>query len=273
MRTLILGAAFAALLPTTLLAQRDDDDGVRQRDTTFRWEGTVPEGKWLILRNLNGAVRVEAASGNKVEVSGVKRWRRGNPDDVRITVEKFGAAKDNVIICALWSESAECDEDGYRSNRDGGDHWSNRRNDVSVDFTVKLPKGVKIETSSVNGSVRINGATSLVEATTVNGSVEAWSSAGPVRASTVNGDVDVHMKDPGTGDLDYATVNGSVTIELPPSLDAEIDMSTVNGSLRSDFPLTVNGRVSPRHMRATIGSGGRRIKVRTVNGSVELKKT
>jgi hypothetical protein len=35
----------------------------------------------------------------------------------------------------------------------------------------------------------------------------------------------------------------------------------------------VSGRINPRRIRATIGSGGRRISLETVNGSVELRKS
>jgi hypothetical protein len=50
-------------------------------------------------------------------------------------------------------------------------------------------------------------------------------------------------------------------------------MSTVNGSLNSEFPLTVQGRISKHRINATINGGGRRITLKTVNGSVDLKKT
>jgi hypothetical protein len=49
-------------------------------------------------------------------------------------------------------------------------------------------------------------------------------------------------------------------------------METVNGSLQSDFPITMQGRFNPRHLRAKIGEGGPTVRLRTVNGSVELKK-
>jgi len=76
----------------------------------------------------------------------------------------------------------------------------------------------------------------------------------------------------GSGDLEYSTVNGSIEIEVPSNLDADLDMRTVNGSLTSDFELKIEGRVNPRRMRATIGKGGRRLRLETVNGSVELRK-
>jgi DUF4097 and DUF4098 domain-containing protein YvlB len=106
----------------------------------------------------------------------------------------------------------------------------------------------------------------------VNGRVEAASLGGPVTASTVNGNVDVRMATLGDKDLDFTTVNGSLTVELPAQLDAEIELSTVNGRINADYPLTLSGRINPRHIRATIGKGGRRIKFTTVNGSVTLKK-
>ena len=262
-RTLLAVAALAAAAPIAAAQSRSSND--------FSWEGRIPAGRWLYVRNLNGAIRVERATGDKAEVTAVKRWRRGNPEDVRIEVEKVGSGDSDVIICAFWTENASCDEDGYRSR--GDDNWRGRRdNDVSVEFTVKLPAGVKIGVSSVNGDVRIGGATAEVEAETVNGGVEATSTGGPVHATTVNGDVDVQMRELGTGDLEYSTVNGSITIVVPDNLDADLDMRTVNGSLSADFPITLTGRVNPRHLRATIGKGGRRIKFSTVNGSIDIKK-
>ena len=141
-----------------------------------------------------------------------------------------------------------------------------------MDFVVKLPKNTRLDVSTVNGSVRIDGATSEVNAHTVNGGIDAVSSGGPVTASTVNGDVNVRMGDTGSEDLRYSTVNGSITVEVPGALDADVEMSTVNGSLSSDYPMTIQGRLDPRHMRATIGKGGRDISFRTVNGSVRLVK-
>ena len=242
----------------------------QRNDRDFSWDGRITSGKWLYVRDLNGSIRVDRATGDRAEVTAVKRSRRGNPEDVRIETRRIGGDDGDVIICAFWTENASCDEDGYRSHGD-----NNRRdhdNDTSVEFTVKLPAGVRLNVSTVNGGVTVAGATSEVRASTVNGRVSAASSGGPVNASTVNGDIEVRMKELGTGDLEYSTVNGSIEIEVPANLDADLDMRTVNGSLSADFPITLQGRVNPRRMRATIGKGGRRIRLETVNGSVELRK-
>lgn len=263
MKPALLGTLLAATAPVVPAPQALHAQGTPD----FTWEGRIPRGRWLYVRNLNGPIRVDRASGDKAEVIGEKRVRRGSGDAVRIEVKKL--SNDDVIICAIWNENTTCDEEGYRTR--GNDGW-NRRNEVSVEFTVRLPDGVKLVSSSVNGSLRIEGATSEIEASTVNGGITASTTGGPVRASTVNGSIEVRMRETGTEDLEFETVNGSVDIELPASLNAELDMRTVNGRVSSDFPLTLSGRINPRHIRATIGKGGQRLKVSTVNGSVDIRK-
>ena len=42
-------------------------------------------------------------------------------------------------------------------------------------------------------------------------------------------------------------------------------------SIDTDFPITIKGRFGPKHMSGTIGRGGRRLVLETVNGSIELR--
>jgi len=112
-----------------------------------------------------------------------------------------------------------------------------------------------------------------VIASTVNGRVEVATSTGPVNAKSVNGSVNVRMDElQGDEDLDFSTVNGSVSVEVPSNFAGDLVMETVNGSLTTDFPLMISGKMNPKHIRATIGKGGRRVRMTTVNGSIELRK-
>ena len=265
-----LALAFLAITSSAAAQERGSSD----RD--FRWDGAISSGRWVYARNLNGSVRVERASGSRLEVVAVKRWRRGNPEDVRVEVTRVGNGQGDVLICALWRDvTTECDEQGYRTEnrrRDRGRWDRDNDDDVSLDITVRVPDGVKIDVSSVNGGLDISGATAEVEAHTVNGGIEARSSGGPVNASTVNGEIDVRMGAIGSGNLDFSTTNGSITVTVPDGLNADITMRTVNGSVGSDFPMTVNGRISPRRIAATIGRGGMKIDLTTVNGSIDLRR-
>lgn len=240
-----------------------------QRQTeqnAFTWAGRVPTGHWIRVRNLSGEITVTASNSDRVEVTATKQWRRSDPQSVRFEVRKFGANDEDVLICAIWTDRTDCDERGYESH-------NVRNNDVSVQFRVMVPRGVKVGVSSVNGAVSVEGATSEVEASTVNGEVEATSSGGPVNASTVNGSVTARLgRFDNDEDLNFSTVNGSVLAEFTGELDADIELSTVNGRFQTDYPVTINGRLDPRHLRARLGQGGRRIRLSTVNGNVELRR-
>src|SRR3712207_2053342 len=125
----LLGAALAAMLLTPTLAAAQERARERDRDRdrydrregprdpgAFRWDGRIPEGSWIRVRNLNGGITVEEADGDEVEVRAEKHWRRGDPEDVRFEVKRDG---DNVTICALWFDNSECDADSYRTRGRG----------------------------------------------------------------------------------------------------------------------------------------------------------
>ena len=241
-----------------------------QSSTTWNWTGQLGDGRTVYLRNINGEVRIEQGTGNTVEVRAEKRWRRGDPDDVRIEARMTGSGSGDVLICALWFERATCDENGYRghSDRDRRD----RDNDVSVHFVVTVPAHARVDASTVNGGLTVEGTRGDIRASTVNGSVEARSTAGRVEASTVNGSITVRTTVSGASGVEYSTVNGAITIELPASAAADVDLSTVNGRISSDFAMTLEGSINPRRVRATIGAGGPTIRARTVNGSIRVRK-
>lgn len=263
-RTLMRAVVAGALLVGATAAAH------AQGSTAWNWTGQLGEGRTVYLRNINGDVRIELGSGNTVEVRAEKRWRRGDPDDVRIEARMTGSGAGDVLICALWFERATCDEDGYRGNSDRSRR--DRHNDVSVRFVVTVPAHARVDASTVNGELIVEGTRGDIRASTVNGDVEARSTAGRVEATTVNGSITVRPAVSGTTGVEYSTVNGAITIELPASAAAEVDLSTVNGRISSDFAMTLAGSINPRRIRATIGAGGATIRARTVNGSIRVRK-
>ena len=270
MHALSFRAARLLAIPAVLLATAATPLAAQEETDSWSWNGRVAPGNTLILKNMNGAVRVERAGGPEVEIQAEKRARRGSTDHVRIETSRLGGGDGDVLVCALWGERASCDEDSYRNSGDRNMRGQ-ERNQVTVDFTVRVPDGVRLDLSTVNGELRIEGATDQVRARTVNGSINAASLGGPVTARTVNGSIRVSMGDSGGEDLEYQTVNGSITIEMPERVNADVAMSTVNGSIDSDFPMTVQGRISRRSVNATLGSGGRKLSAKTVNGSIKLR--
>ena len=263
MRFAILGFTVATVtwLSTGNAHMHHSSSAPKQGDR-WSWHGVVAQGKSIEIRGINGDISAEAATGNEVEVTAVKRARRSDPDEVHIEVVN---GDNGVTICAVYpGDNNHCEQGGGRMNT--------RNNDVSVEFTVRVPRGVGFDGNTVNGDVEASGLTGNVEANTVNGSVRLETSGGDASGSSVNGGVTATVHDVGSHALRFHSVNGSLNITLPAATSADVDARTVNGSIDTDFPLTVNGRMSPRHISGTIGSGGRHLELETVNGSIRLHK-
>ena len=267
-----LALAFPAAVLLLAAPAAAQQSGVADNGTRFNWNGTVQPGAWIVVRNMNGPVSVKAASGRTADISGTKRAEDGG-DLAYVHFVSKPLANGGILVCALWGDNSDCDEDSYHSHNNNDEDYGRRRRNVEVEFTVSLPAGVNVRVGSVNGDVEVAGATAEVSASTVNGEVRAASSGGPVGASTVNGDVRASMRTLGTGSLEYKTVNGSIELELPASLNADVELRTVNGGFETDFPMTLSGRVSPRRLSGKIGTGGRDLRATTVNGSITLRKT
>lgn len=239
-----------------------------QSRDSWSWSGNVPDGGTLEVRNVNGLVKAERG-GDRIEITATKRATRGSVDAVEIRVEQDG---DNVIVCALWPNhsagSTGCRTDGMRPRRND---WK-VRDEVEVEFTVRVPRGVRFDGSTVNGDVEARGLTAEARVTTVNGSalVETTDMA---EATSVNGDVTARMgRMTGTRPLKLSSVNGDVSISVPGDAAFDLDASTVNGDIDSDFPITVNGKLRKQQLRGVVNGGGRRLSLNTVNGSVRIAK-
>jgi DUF4097 and DUF4098 domain-containing protein YvlB len=234
----------------------------------FHWQGFIAPGMTVEIKGVNGNVSAEPASGRDVEVVAVKKSRKSDAEDVRVeVVEHHGG----VTVCAVYPTPPNSRRPNECKPGDEGQMNVNN-NDVMVQFTIKVPKGVRFVGRTVNGDVETGALDGPLSLTTVNGSI-AFSTTSYAEARCVNGGIrgEMNARD-WDEDLEFAAVNGSITLTLSDGLNANVDAKTVNGDLSSDFPLTVSGRWSPRRLTGTLGSGGRALKLETVNGSIKLRR-
>jgi hypothetical protein len=233
----------------------------------FHWREPLAAGRRIEIKGVNGSVEAEPASGGEVEVTAVKRARRSNPEDVRIEVVRHD---DGVTICAVYPNVDGREPNTCEPGRSG--HMNVRDNDTSVNFTVRVPAGVRFNGSTVNGKVEANNLNADVDVSTVNGSVNV-STTGLARAKTVNGSIVAVMgRADWSDELEFKTVNGGIDVSFPASLSAQVEAKTLNGDISSDFPMTVTGTFSKRRLTGAIGGGGRDLRLETVNGSVQIRR-
>lgn len=227
----------------------------------WTYRAPISPGQRLWVRNVVGPVSVEPTTGSFVEIRAVKSFRRSDPASVALVATPN---REGLAVCAVGVDSLVC-APGVEIT---GPH---RHSDVAVAFTIRVPYGVRIDIATVSGAVHVRGASAPVTVRTVNGAVDAETDAGPVNAVTVNGSVRAIVRGFGdTGSVQLATVNGAVTAELPAHLDAVIEAATLHGRVVSDFPLTLEDALVAHRASGTVGTGGRKVELHTVNGSVRL---
>jgi hypothetical protein len=251
----------------------DTPAGPRRTGETWTHRAHMSAGQVVWVRDMRGSIRVEPARGESLEVSAVKSFSQSDPGSVRVEAVP---TDDGVAICALWGHGegeGKVDADARCGPGDAYKAGSAHHNDVGVEFTVWLPRGVRIYATTVTGAVRVAGATAPVVAGTVDGAVDAETTKGPLQAYSVNGSVHATVRGfADTGAVKLTTLNGSVTLELPAGLDATVSANTVNGAITNDFPLKTTDKIVMHHAAGVIGDGGRRVELKAVNGSIRLKK-
>ena len=291
-------AALLAALPALVNAQTL----LGRNDSVFTWRGALAAGALLTVKNNNGPIDVRPATGNQVELRAEKRARYGNVTDAAFDIGTSGNG--DVTICSTFRGNNPCDEDRHWRDDDDDGHRS-----VTVAMSVLVPRGARVRVATGNGAVTVEGVGGEVNAATGTGRVRVVGTEGAVRVATGNGDVDVRdvkgavrvstgngrvavttAQGPvearsGNGDIDvrmtalrasedmtFSTGSGDVRVTLPTNYNGELDATTGNGTISSDFDLKLEGRMNPRRVRATIGSGGARLRLATGNGGLEVRK-
>jgi hypothetical protein len=254
----------------------------------FRWSGRLGRGQEIEINGIIGNVTAVATSGDQVEVIGRRRGR--GAADVRIEAVE---TRDGITICTIYPQRAGRGN-GRRTDVDGdgpcrGNNGNVDGDDAAIDFTVRVPAGVKLAANTVAGDIVAEGLRSPVDVGSVSGDVRV-STSGPARASTVSGDVTAAFGQTDGEEMEFASVSGDVTLRLAGSVGAEVEAQTLSGEIHSDFPLRrghmtdddddddddgrgiqVNVRIG-QSARGTIGRGGAELSVTTISGDIRLER-
>lgn len=261
-RTLTILVAAAGLGSATITENNVNNN-------TFNWTTHLTRGQLIEIKGINGSIRAEGTDGDDVEVIAEKSGRRFDPADVEIAVVDNG---NGSTVCAVYPSKHGISPRTSSDCRPGsGGRLSTGNNDVKVEFTVRVPNGVRFIGRTVNGSIQAVHLGADVEARTVNGKINV-TTTGTALAETVNGSIHAALGS-AAGDTarKFRTVNGSIELELSGDVNAAFAASTVNGHIDSDFPITMHGHFMNRHVHGTVGCGGQELRISTVNGSITLR--
>ncbi len=214
---------------------------------TFHWSGRVAPGQLLEIRCVNGSIHAAPAKDDTVDVIA---YRTGAARAETLIGVEVVQQSGSVTISAPSPDNVVAAE--------------------SIDFYVRVPRGVRFVARTVNGHVEAKALEADTEVHTVNGDV-LLSTDHAAQGDTVNGTIDATV-----GRIDgasrFSTVNGEITLAMPSCVRARVHATTRNGSIRSEFPLSMRGVSPAREAQGNIGHGGPELTVDTVNGTIRLKQ-
>ena len=277
-----------------------NSEGIVSRETkTFKVAG-IPE---VQLDTFDGAIEVHSWDRNEVEVEVEKRaMEQSLVDEMQVFVEQEGDKVivkvtrpsrpefDGVQIGVNFSPSARLRVALPRNSQltaTSGD-GSITVEDVSGKITLTTSDGSvrgsrvsgEILIRSGDGSIRLERAEGKLDLETEDGSIGVEARPTALRARTADGSIrlDVEPDTTMVEDWDVQTADGSVTLSLPGSFNAELDAETRDGTVRANHPAVSDESRSGedreerrRTLKATLGSGGRTLKVRTGDGTIRIE--
>lgn len=216
----------------------------------------------LKVAEIDGSVKVEAVDSDQItmvaRVSG----------DYEV---KAGAENEGLFVTRIDGGTLRIG----REERDRGRKFEIPfifgRDEVEIDYELRVPKTVSLALSTVNGRISTRGENEgETELVTVNGTIDA-ETAGTheLRAVTVNGRVRARFLRSFDG-AQFRTVNGGVEAYLPQNASFRVDLSQLNGDFEAEFPLSIHSNPGSRRVSGEVNGGQHELKITTVNGDVEL---
>jgi hypothetical protein len=249
-------AAIATILLISPLALGSSDRLTEEFHKTYPLSA---QGR-IELDNINGDVHISTWERNEVQVDAVKSAR---------SKERLDEAQIEV--------SSDADHLSILTRYPGHDHtfWNDTWHDnpASVEYTLTVPRQARLDAIKlVNGGLELRGLAGEVRASCVNGRVDAKNLTGRAELKTVNGELEAQVEQLGASSLRFSSVNGMVRVTLPSDASAEISARTISGGISNDFGLeTARHQFVGHSLHGELGSGGTRVELSTVNGSIEIR--
>jgi DUF4097 and DUF4098 domain-containing protein YvlB len=230
--------------------------------------------------HLDGAV---STGGGMVKIEGVTGNLSGTSGSGPTTYIRSGSATSvgmdggaDAISIVTGSSRRTVSASAIRMTSAGGD--------------IRLPEapdGAYVSTGG--GHIRIGPSSGKVFAETGGGPIDIGPVSGSVEAVTGAGDVRIELKGSDNHSVNVSSGTGEVTLDLPADLNATLDLETAYTNnfgrktrITGDFPVRTTETTTwddehgtpRRYVRArqTIGKGGPLIRIRTVNGDINLQR-
>ncbi|TGE24569.1 hypothetical protein E5K00_04975 [Hymenobacter aquaticus] len=247
-----------------------------------------PGRSTLAIYNIDGPVRVQGTTGNKVVLEVTRIIRADTEADLALGKQEavLGAYQRNDSVVAYLAGPYDS-RPGFNRNRNSS------RRDIDYHFTfeyvVKVPARMHLTVSTINnGAVLVQDVSGPLKARNINGAVTLRNVKGATEVGTINGNVVAEYGSSPTGKCSYSTINGDILVTYPADVAADVHFKSMHGELLTDFPNVENLPVQVVQNKTSttagttyklskgtavrLGKGGNDFRFETLNGDVTIKR-
>lgn len=276
-----------------------DSEGVTSTETkTFQVSGQ-PD---VVLETFDGAIEIHSWDRDTIEVEIEKRaMEQDLLDQIEIVAEQEG---DHVVVRVTGPPSRELGivvgshvsptallrvalprrSNVQASSGDGSVAIEDVSGTVGLETgdgsvrAVDLSGDIRVRTG--DGSIRMERIDGRLDLETTDGSIVIEATPTVLRGHTGDGAIRARIASDAAmeGDWELSTGDGSITLTLPSDFNAMLDAQSGDGSVRASHPAVqaaaTDGTDDPdrrRTLRATMGTGGRLLRIRTGDGSIRIE--
>ncbi len=282
------------------LGELGDLLGGQEYSDTVEKTFTVGAKPSLIVRNVSGYTHVSVGASGEISVRARKRVRGTSEERAKRLLEnvevRMEQDMDEVTVKPHLYEQDRGWLDLFRGGR------------VAVDIDLTVPRDIRIEAHSVSGDLGVTGTRGSLEIQTMSGDASVDDVQGQLRIKTVSGDGtcrrlvgqleansvsgDLIFKDCSVRAAEIVSVSGDVELEGELSAGSEHYVKTISGdidlgltgdsydvkfkTLSGDLECELDARVERedrRDRRVRIGAGEVPIRVKTVSGDLQLRRS
>jgi DUF4097 and DUF4098 domain-containing protein YvlB len=233
-------------------------------------KGTVCSECELTLSGADARVRVEIETHHVSPMAGKSEIEVMVPVGSSVSVEGFNAT---IAIAGVTGGVKAETVNGTITH--AGSSKEVQLQSVNGAVETTKPAG-RVHVEAVNGPVTVRDASGEIDASTVNGKLSiVGGSFTRAHLETVSGGVRFDGAVSPKGTLGVESVSGGVELLFPAGFGGDFNVTTFSGSVTNDLGPAAqksNDFLPQKELRFTSGSGGVRVSVETLSGSIAIRK-
>ncbi len=150
------------------------------------------------------------------------------------------------------------------------------------DYRLRVPDEVRVvlENTAFNGTLKMQNLKGEIEIDWPGSDIILENVTGPIVASSISGNIEITVSELSQkGPTSISVVSGYIDLTLPADAQADLILGTISGEIYTNMNINRIGEddsdlsmIGGRTIRGTINGGGVKVELKTISGTIYVRK-